>query len=62
MMVSIFLTVIIVVVLTALTLWAISYMAQGRIPETPYRAIVVFVVAIAVAAIIYGYKHPIINL
>lgn len=57
-MVGVLLSIIIVVLMVALTLWAIGYLAQGQIPTTPYRAIVVLVIAVGVAALIYAVQHP----
>lgn len=55
-------SVLLIVLLTVLILWCINYLAQGTIPETPRRVIVVLVVLVAIVAVIYSFRSPIIPL
>lgn len=61
-MIGVLVSIVVIVLLVALAIWAVGFLAQGNIPTTPYRAIVVLLVLVGLIAIIYSLKHPFINL
>lgn len=61
-MIGTILSILIIVALCVLVLWAINYMAGGAIPGTPKRVLVVVIILLAVVAAFYSIQHPFLRL
>ncbi len=61
-MIGALLSIVIIILLCVLVIWALNYVAGGVLPETPKRVIIVVIVLIGVIAAIYSIQHPFLRL